>query len=205
MAKGEVFRRRGRQAQKVGADFEREVFRDFHEHTGMKLERNLNERRGGNLGDNVLHPQVPMVLQCRKTQQANVLKALLDAQEAAANLGVHATHYPVAVLEKRTGPGSANPRGVAMWRDDWMELLELFLADGQGAIPWLPAHRKATKFPRVWDALAEAQERAKAHPGWVPVGLGIVLGFGQDYVLVDYAGWMRVVGALYSRRILGAA
>lgn len=200
----EVQRRRGRRAAKVGADFEREFIIDFHEATGIKLKRQLKERREGNLGDIEFDDRVPFGFQCRKRKQGAPLNALLDAEAALVRAGLGDTHYPAGIVERRIGArGKANPRGVIMYHDDWLELLELFLADGQGILPWLGSAKTGSKFPRLWEALEAARIETVLRPGWIPVGIGIVTGGGRNHDLIDYDGWLRVMGALYTRRILG--
>ena len=196
----------GKNAARTGADWEREWIRDFHTATGVKLDRQLKERREGNLGDIEIHADVPCVFQCRKRKDVSLFSALADAQEAAEYHQVHG-HYPVAVLQKRTGStGHANPRAVGMFEEDWLDLLETFLADEANGIPsWVAERRTGSKYPRVWDALEDAKETAKRTFGklpCVPVGLGIIETPGEkNVVLVDYDGWLRVVGELFRRKL----
>lgn len=209
MAKSETLRRRGKNAKITGERWEREFIRDFRKATGIELQRQLKERRDGNLGDIEVHPQVPLVFQCRKRREVSVFSALEDAREAAKYHGVEETHSPVGVVQKRVGrelPGVPNPRGIAMYQDDWLELLETFLADKTQNPPgWVGVRRKGSTYPRVWDALDEARHMVQTHfttVQMVPVGIGVITGDeGANIVLVDYDGWLRVVGELFKRRL----
>jgi len=192
-------RRRGKNAKITGDVWEREWIHDFHEATAIKLSRQLLERREGNLGDIEIHERVPFVFQCRKRQQVSTWKALEDADEIAAPI----QNYPCGVLQVRTGSnGKPNPRAIAMYHDDFVDMVETFKADPDRSAPSVVFVRKyGTKYPRVWDGLAEAQNIvAQSMAGSVAV----CQGFRNDQrtvVLIDYPGFLKIVGELYERRL----
>lgn len=195
---------RGRRAKQVGDEFERKFISDFHDETGKKLSRQLKERRDGNLGDIEVHPDVPMVFQCRKRKKLSVWSALDDALEAAVWWGKEQSHYPVGILERRLGSAAPrNDRAVIQREDDWRDLLETFQADG-GAPNIIMVTKSGAKYPRVWDGLQEATELVERHGSSATTA--VCLGIRTDpelenVVLVEYHGWLHIVGELFRRRL----
>ena len=107
-----------------GKAFEREVARLFRD-AGIPAERNLEEVRGGNLGDIVLPKDTPLTIQCKVGRQPPVYGALKEAEEAAPP-----GHFPVALV-RRNGAGSRPSDDVAVLRlEDFIELVGLLRLAG---------------------------------------------------------------------------
>lgn len=199
--------RRGRNAKLTGDRWEREYRRDFEEATGIERKRQLTETREANIGDLELHPDVPFVEQCRKRTDVSIWKALEAAQEASDFWTERGRpRWPVGVVQNRTGGGSRNPRAMVMWRDEWEEVVGAFGADPETPAPGFTAVPKtSSRMPRMWWGLRDALDIAG--PGSCAYCIGHRTGTDddgkplRDVVLVDYHGWLRVVGELYRRRI----
>ena len=195
-----VLRARGKQAKAIGEAWEREWIADFREATGISMRRQLRENRQGNLGDIEIHERVPMVFQLRKRQRVSVWRALVHAEEVASPLKL----YAVAVVQDRKGSAhgrSKNPRAIGMYRDDFDDMMETFEADPIWAPGLVIIDRKGKKYPRVWDGLEEAQRLVRiAAPVVIPICQG-VREEGRPIVLIDYEGFLRIVGLLYSRKL----
>lgn len=196
--------RRGRNAKTTGDEWEREWIRDFHDATGIKLSRQLRERREGNIGDIEIHDQVPLVMQCRKRKKCSPFQGVSDAKEAAVTLG-HNTHYPIAVLQKRLGVGGTNPRAIALYLEDWLEIIKSFDCVDLSERPRLQVVTRTGKtYPNLWAGLEEAQELVNTTtPGSIPVCHGFLKDWKthSGYAMVSYWGFLKIMNKLYRGRI----
>lgn len=199
--------RRGKNAKITGDRWEREYRRDFEQATGIKRKRQLTETREANIGDLELHPDVPFVEQCRKRRGVSVWKALQAAEEAADFWTERGRpRWPVGVVQDRTGRnGKPNPRAIIMLEEDWRSMVETFRASDEPAPGFTAVPKAAKVYPRVWDGLEEAKELAG--PGSCAYCIGHRKGSDdegeplEDVVLVDYDGFLHVVGELYRRSL----
>lgn len=98
---------------------------------------------------------------------------------------------------------SRNPRAIGMYLDDFDDMLETFAAHEDAWPGIIIIDRKGKRYPRVWDGLEEAQrlvETARsAHPV-IPICQGLRKE-GRTIMLIDYEGFLRIVGLLYNRNL----
>jgi len=108
--------RRGRNARRKGADWEREVARDMSDATGTECRRCLIEVQQGNKGD--IASDAPYAIQCKVGQRPNPWKAYREAADAATG-----EDLAVAILKKNGNRGEKVERIAVMDLDDFYRIV----------------------------------------------------------------------------------